>query len=120
MVVPGAGFEPARRLLQGVLSPPRLPFSPPGPGATLTGSASASGVRFASMSRCGGRHSVVLRAIAGLALLAGCTASTDVHSRAAVSNSTTPSDGSTPVTSPPDTSPSDTSPPETSVDGELA
>ena len=30
--MPGAGLEPARDNSQGILSPLRLPISPPGPG----------------------------------------------------------------------------------------
>ena len=32
--MPGAGLEPARDYSQGILSPLRLPISPPGPGAS--------------------------------------------------------------------------------------
>ena len=30
LLVPGAGVEPARRILRGILSPLRLPIPPPG------------------------------------------------------------------------------------------
>ena len=34
-MVPGAGVEPARSFLRGILSPLRLPISPPGHGVQL-------------------------------------------------------------------------------------
>jgi hypothetical protein len=34
LLVPGAGLEPARPYGQGILSPLRLPISPPGQGLT--------------------------------------------------------------------------------------
>jgi len=34
-LVPGAGLEPARSFLRGILSPLRLPISPPGLGGVF-------------------------------------------------------------------------------------
>ncbi len=37
-MVPGAGIEPARCFHRGILSPLRLPISPPGQGDCIVGS----------------------------------------------------------------------------------